>query len=172
MKYETKLDACREWVRGFNAFPYNMIEKLISSDYGSWTEITPPTKHDSVYVDDYGSGEIIEIYENDDGEKFVKVELYYGSNSDEEYVEVSINDVNIEHNDFLPMWGTLWQFDDSCDDWWIENNLDKMAECGFRIYESYEFGYFFGIDGAGYDFYESHWIPLYDARGLHWHKSE
>ena len=31
-------------------------------------------------------------------------------------------------------------------------------------------GYFFGIDGAGYSFYEEHWIPLYKARGLQWHK--
>ena len=37
------------------------------------------------------------------------------------------------------------------------------------MYESGEFGYFFGIDGAGYDFYECHWIPLYKARGLQWH---
>lgn len=29
-----------------------------------------------------------------------------------------------------------------------------------------------GIDGAGYDFYEAHWIPLYEARGLHWHEGE
>ena len=34
------------------------------------------------------------------------------------------------------------------------------------------FGYFFGIDGAGYSFYEEHWIPLYKARGLQWHKTE
>ena len=44
-----------------------------------------------------------------------------------------------------------------------------MSRCGFRIYESEEFGYFFGIDGAGYSFYDEHWVPLYRARGLHWH---
>lgn len=44
-----------------------------------------------------------------------------------------------------------------------------MSQCGFRIFKSFEFGYFFGIDGAGYDFYESHWLPLYEARGLMWH---
>lgn len=27
-----------------------------------------------------------------------------------------------------------------------------------------------GINGAGYDFYESHWIPLYHALGLEWHR--
>ena len=37
------------------------------------------------------------------------------------------------------------------------------------MYKHEEFGYFFGIDGAGYDFYEAHWTPLYKARGLHWH---
>ena len=67
------------------------------------------------------------------------------------------------------MWGTMWQFSDSCDNWWLENHLNEMADCGFRIYESDEFGYFFGIDGAGYDFYEAHWIPLYNKRGLQWH---
>ena len=74
----------------------------------------------------------------------------------------------------LPMWGTLWQFGDSADDWWLEegDGIRIMSECGFRIYEHEEFGYFFGIDGAGYDFYEAHWIPLYKARGLHWHDEE
>lgn len=44
-----------------------------------------------------------------------------------------------------------------------------MSDCGFRIYKSEDYGYFFGIDGAGYSFYEEHWMPLYKARGLHWH---
>ena len=34
------------------------------------------------------------------------------------------------------------------------------------------FGYIFGIDGAGYDFYEDHWIPLYKERGIQWHDKE
>jgi hypothetical protein len=29
-----------------------------------------------------------------------------------------------------------------------------------------------GINGAGYDFYEAHWMPLYLALGYSWHKSE
>ena len=44
-----------------------------------------------------------------------------------------------------------------------------LSECGFRVYESEEFGLFFGIDAAGFDFYEAYWIPLYRARGLQWH---
>lgn len=68
------------------------------------------------------------------------------------------------------MWGTMWSFHNSLDDYWLSDNLQAMSDCGFRIYEHDEWGYFFGIDGAGYDFYESHWIPLYKARGLRWHE--
>jgi hypothetical protein len=28
-----------------------------------------------------------------------------------------------------------------------------------------------GINGAGYDFYEHHWIPLYTALGYAWHET-
>jgi hypothetical protein len=65
----------------------------------------------------------------------------------------------------------MWSFGDSADDYWLEemDGIRIMSECGVRIFESEEFGYFFGIDGAGYDFYEASWIPLYKARGLQWH---
>ena len=79
-----------------------------------------------------------------------------------------------EDADFRPMWGTMWSFGDSADDYWLEegDGLELMAECGFRIYEQEDFGYLFGIDGAGYSFMDEHWIPLYKARGLHWHREE
>ena len=70
--------------------------------------------------------------------------------------------------DKFPMWGTMWSFKDSCDTQWLIDNSDKMAELGFSIYDT-PYGYFFGIDGAGYDFFFQHWIPLYKARGLRWH---
>ncbi|MDR0531405.1 MAG: hypothetical protein LBG83_05000 [Oscillospiraceae bacterium] len=78
---------------------------------------------------------------------------------------------NDDYDSLLPMWGTMWSFRTSADGWWIEkeNNRQAMADCGFRIYEQEDYGYIFGIDGAGYDFYEAHWIPLYKARGLKWH---
>ena len=90
----------------------------------------------------------------------------------DEWEEVTANEDRFY--DALPMWGTMWSFGDSIDDSWLEedNNLQLMSECGFRIYRHCEHGYFFGIDGAGYDFFESHWIPLYKARGLMWHDDE
>ncbi len=79
-----------------------------------------------------------------------------------------------EDANYLPMWGTMWSFGDSADDYWLEeeDGLELMAECGFRIYEQEDFGYLFGIDGAGYSFMDEHWIPLYKARGLRWHDKE
>ena len=74
-------------------------------------------------------------------------------------------------NDFLPMWSTMWSFHDPLDKYWLEKGgLDAMARCGFRIYTQEDYGYIFGIDGAGYDFLEDHWIPLYKERGLKWHE--
>lgn len=72
------------------------------------------------------------------------------------------------------MWGTMWSFSDNLDQYWLEERggLEEMSKCGFRIFNHDTYGYYFGIDGAGYDFYEELWIPLYLARGLHWHKGD
>jgi hypothetical protein len=91
-------------------------------------------------------------------------------NAGDEIVEITPNSTE-DCDSFLPMWGFMWCFSDSTDISWPEdeNNLRAMADCGFRIYEQEDYGYIFGIDGAGYDFMEDHWIPLYKARGLMWH---
>jgi len=78
---------------------------------------------------------------------------------------------DVEYDSRLPIWGCMWSFDNIADNWWLENkeNLQAMADCGIRIFEQRDYGFIFGIDGGGYDFYEAHWIPLYKARGLRWH---
>jgi hypothetical protein len=83
-------------------------------------------------------------------------------------------DFEVEHDGYLPMWGTMWAFGEGIDNSWLEDRegLQAMANCGFRIYEQSDYEYLFGIDGAGYDFYEAHWIPLYKARGLQWHDTK
>lgn len=160
-------DATHEWVRGFNAFPYGMIEKLMVNDPDEWREVTTKSSGDRVYVYDSSKYGVIVSYE-EESEKYT-VEL-----DNCEVIQISEDDMEKEEYGGLPMWGTLWQFGDSADDWWLEegDGIRIMSECGFRIYEHEEFGYFFGIDGAGYDFYEAHWIPLYKARGLQWHDEE
>jgi len=170
MRFDTIKDAAWSWVQSFNAFSMDMIERFIEGEHiDEWHEITSPSLGDRVYVFDNGeNGEISNI--SDDGDYFISI-------NGEGTVIRKANEFEVERDSFLPMWGTMWQFSERLDDDWLsgefgENGLQIMANCGFRIYEHDEFGYFFGIDGAGYDFYEAHWIPLYKARGLHWHNEE
>ena len=163
-------DAAHRWVSEMSRFPNGMLEKLWRSEPESWLEITPPALYDSVYLfnlhgdSSSHSGEIVDR----DGDDFVI------KTDDGFSVTVSQNDFELQDYGWLPMWGWLWQFDDICDSEWAESEagLQALADCGFRVYKSDEFGIFFGIDGAGYDFYERHWIPLYKARGLRWHDAE
>ena len=157
-------DAAHEWVKEFNAFPQGMISKLMESDIDGWHELTKKRSGDRVYCYDHNEYGEVDHY-NEETEEYT-VELDNGS-----IVQTAEDDMERAEYDMLPMWGTLWQFGDSADDYWLEDeeNQRLMSECGFRIYEHDEWGYFFGIDGAGYDFYDAHWIPLYKARGLRWH---
>ncbi len=159
----TRLDAAREWVHGFNAVPTDMIAKLMAAEIDDWCEVTRPTVGDWAYASDVGEGEIVSVdYETG----WCKIDL--GEGKVARYHE---NRIEVNREDGLPMWSTMWSFDDNCDEYWLEekDGLAAMSKCGFRIFKSEEFGYFFGIDGAGYDFYEAHWLPLYEARGLKWH---
>lgn len=162
----TKENATRKWVNEFNSFPQDMISKLMQFDIDSWHEVTKPTVGVDVWSNEYqGTYEVLSI---DEETETAMIDV------DSEIKEVALNDISLESDTYLPMWGTLWQFGNSCDDYWLEelDGLQLMSDCGFRIYEHDEWGYFFGIDGCGYDFYSGHWLPLYEARGLKWHDEE
>ena len=164
MKFKNIREAAQGWVREMNAIPQTVLVKLGCEELN---EITPPAICDNVYCYDSGEyGEIVDVLE--DGEA-CRIELENGN-----LINLESYEFEVQKDDYFPMWGTMWTFGDSCDDHWLEEmgGLQIMANCGFRIYEQEDFGYIFGIDGCGYDFYEAHWIPLYKARGLHWHKEE
>lgn len=143
----------------------------MEADPDNWREVTIPTCGHRVYVydlpDEADMLRHIGKVKSYDGES----DLYCVELDDGTLVSCDEDDFEILHEDYLPAWSTMWSFDDRADEWWLSNGngLLEMSECGFRIFESEEFGYFFGIDGAGYDFYEVHWEPLYKARGLRWH---
>lgn len=164
-------EAVETWVqRDMWAIPYDVARKLMEhSDYSDFIEITPISVGANVYSDKHNcTGEVKEIKENDDGDEVIVVDI------NDELVECERDDLSLEEYGDLPMWGCLWAFNDMCDKDWIDNeeNRVKMAQIGFRIYDSEDYGYVFGIDGAGYDFYSAHWIPLYKERGLKWHDEE
>jgi hypothetical protein len=168
-KYKTIDEATRAWVREFNAYPESMIECLMKQDIDDWTEITEPCIGDRVYHNlptTSSSGEVYDIYNDGDGNIKYNLKLDDGT-----FVDCERDDFDVLYDDVLPMWDTMWSFDDCTDIDWFEcgDGIRKMSGCGFRIYHHEEWGYFFGIDGAGYSFYENHWIPLYKARGLRWH---
>ena len=161
----TLREAAEEWVKSFNAIPSSMVAKLWNAYSEDWSEVTLPEVGESVYTYIYGAGGISGVdYESN---KYI-IELNSGRT-----IEVEASQMEVERDGHLPMWGTMWSFGDSLDVDWLEDyeGMASMSCCGFRIYKSEEFGYFFGIgiDGAGYDFYEMHWIPLYNERGLRWH---
>ena len=164
-------EAAERWVTEFNRFPQDMIQKLMNMEPCSWREVTKPSSGRRVYVfnlpdgcEDYDNAGEIESY-------ITESDAYIVNLDDGNTVEGGRDDWELNEYDLLPMWGWMWQFDDSADDYWLEEmgGIQIMSDCGFRIYESDDWGYFFGIDGAGYDFYESHWMPLYRKRGLQWH---
>lgn len=103
------------------------------------------------------------------------VKLYMYDESVTEVTEPRDYEDDPEYVDDLdarfPMWGTMWRFSSAADECWMkEAGVGIMSSLGFRVYDSEDYGLIFGIDGAGYDFYEAFWVPLYFARGLHWHE--
>ena len=173
MRFERKADAVRAFVSELNAIRVDIISVLMKYEPDGWMELTMPAVGDRVCVDSVDiedttadEGEVVKA----DGENYkYKIKM-----DDGVVIDVSGDDFYVLYDDKLPMWGYLWQFSDPCDIEWIKNRdgVIVMSELGFRIYEHNEYGVFFGIDGAGFDFYEAYWTPLYDARGLKWHDKE
>ena len=161
----TMKEECMLWVSQFKAFPISMIQKLFQADLDDWEEITPILEGMRVFSHEFQEfGVVLQA-----NKEISRKDSYIINLDSEKKKESFAEDLYVVNSDYFPMWGTMWQFYDVCDEEWIEykENQRKMAECGFRIYQSKEFGYFFGIDGAGYDFYKKHWIPLYKIRRLH-----
>jgi len=167
--YDTIREAAYAWVHEFNFVPVSIAEKLNAMNPLDMFEITPPARYDHVYIfaGEY-EGKEGEVIRNDGDEYTIRLD-------DGEEVLIEYNCFNVLKEDPYPLWSTMFAFKEEVDNDWIagefgENGLQIMADLGFRIYESEDYRYVFGIDSGGHDFYEAYWIPLYKARGLRWHK--
>jgi hypothetical protein len=81
------------------------------------------------------------------------------------------------------MWGSMFIVNDSVDKRRIKALLKPVEDEEDELYGSQEVGdtgisafeidgeLVLGINGAGYDFYEQHWTPLYNALGYEWHET-
>lgn len=172
MKFESMKDAAMAWVNEFDSIPQAVIEKLMTME--EIPEIVVPYVGASVtMIDGEHDGEEGEIVARADkegarkGAFFIVRSLTTGERFLAEEDEFDMTD----YRDVLPMWGTMWAFPYMDQDW-AKDHIPDIVDCGFRVYEQEDYGLIIGIDGAGYDFYEDHWIPLYKARGLRWHERE
>lgn len=59
----------------------------------------------------------------------------------------------------IPMWDTWFQLEGSLYDF-VYRHMVEVADLGLVIIYHDEVLWGLGVDGAGYDFYEHHWIPL------------
>ena len=158
-----KIEAVERMVKQeFNAIPLTLIEKAYPNIDG-WHNITPLLDGDYVIYE----GEEVEIIEKLGDDNSYIIEDIEGGR-----FTVNSYEVDCENLSIFPMWGTVWQ-SVGLQSEWIGRNLDTVADCGFEIYEADDLdGYILGVDGAGYDFYEAHWVPLYEAQNLKWHDEE
>lgn len=149
MRYETKLEAVRAWVEGFNAIPIDFVQKAYEGNGGFF----------------FDEVEVLAEPQKECHECEAQVDI-------DENVCTECGGHDFGNTLELPMWGTVWTFGERIDDEWARENAETLSSCGFHVYDSEDLGVFIGINGAGYDFYEAHWTPLYEARGLRWHKEE
>jgi len=152
-----KRELCKKWVDGLDTVDPMMRMTLLEDSGKDLKELTLPIEGNRVYYDGYGFGEIIDI---EHGLYTVAMDNIDSLGM----VDLERDEFTLFHTFTLPEWGRMWKFGKDSDIKWLENNLQTMSDLGFRIYSHKDIGYFFGIDGSGYDFFEKHWIPLYEAR--------
>ena len=158
-----KKEAVRSFVKDFSFIERELIVCVCDSNIDNFVELTP-----CIYV-----GNEVNYIDNVTGDE----EVGYISEVDEINNKVVIDkkvidtdDVYAIYDGFLPTYGTFFNPKESSVENWIEDNLEKVAKCGFRIYRYEETGsIYLGVDGCGYDFHKTHWEPLYDAIGIKWH---
>ena len=158
-------EAAREWVSEFSVIPQGLITKLIKNKSDELQELTPPSTNDHVLVRSgryKGKHATILGTSDKDGVYVLKID---GS---DKAVDIKRDSFEVEYSEPVTVFDKLWAFSSEADNRWLEERggLQKMADCGFRIYEQQDYRYIFGVDGSGYDYFEAHWIPLYEARGL------
>jgi hypothetical protein len=163
-RYKTEAEAVRGWVAELNAIPQALIEKAYRGE------------ERFEQVEFLAGGErVCEHCESSDLRPLTEAEKEEHGDDDEElwcsHCERTRPWRWQGSQDAWPaMWGTCWTFSDSSDERFARDNAGALAAIGFHVFETDELGVFIAIDGAGYDFYEAHWTPLYRLRGLHWHE--
>ncbi len=154
-----------DWMKlNTNEFQQSVIEKLREaySDEGDLCEIFAPgpTAPDWIVEPAEGDEEQgIQFYEEPDPSDYDSAEEHQTDlaawKAYDDAAEEALSER--ESHEFLPMWGFMWQTEDH------DDLRAALLASGFRVYSADDIGIeglLFGVDGAGYNFYPSHWIPL------------
>lgn len=141
LKSLTIKEATKLWIeRDMIEIPLSVVQKLQEyANYNDFNEITPIITGDTVFCCKYQTyGEVIDIVANEKGIEIIKIELQNG-----EIFETSRMTLLKEYDDILPMWGSMWSFKSIFDQEWLNDDDNKllMTKCGFRIYDSEDYGY-------------------------------
>lgn len=170
-RYATELEACRAWVAQWDNIPSALVEKAYQDSPDEVELLAGGDK-----VSDCCDAEVeTQVVHTDDGLREVVCCTMCHQRLDRHVDNDGIVREGGSHwsgsmHGWPAAWGTLFHPGETLDEDWIRSNPEIVATCGFLVYDCDEAGILLGIDGAGYDFYASHWIPLYRARGLQWHK--
>ena len=105
-------------------------------------------------------------------DKDIQNEGYEIEDMDENQIDDARSEIENQQREV--MWSTLFEAKDNTIKDWILDDYEKIiTEAGFTIIDlsrenegEYETGVFLGVNGAGYDFYDQHWIPLYKIFGV------
>jgi hypothetical protein len=91
----------------------------------------------------------------DDGGNIVSLDDALDSATTDDLIEERFSD----EEQWPPMWSTVWRLDYLLS-WLTPQDVADFS--GVTVYSDANEvrGYFIGVNGAGYDFYEAHWLPL------------
>lgn len=169
MRYKTIREATEEWICKWDFIQSRLIQDAIREKEWVWHELTPLKVGNPVYFSN-GTNLKGETYDGyGEIEKINEEKVIIRISDTDDKVVADKDSVEVEGRNWFPIWDILFHPKERSEEEWINENLQKVADCGFRIFEHEDYGIYLGIDGAYYDFYEEHWIPLYKAKGMQWH---
>lgn len=166
-------DAARRWIDTFDHVPASVLEKMAEAD--------PDMYHyDSDSLRLVGGPRIVcdgceRDYEGPSTLSELRDRAKQGRGVPCPWCDLNPGDQWIRgypSHAFPVAWSTLFAPRESLDCEWVLEHAEEVAKLNLYVFQSEDYGCLLGIDGAGYDFHEAFWIPLYRLRGLKWHDFE
>jgi hypothetical protein len=168
----TLRQAAESWIAGFDQVPASVIEKMAIADeamtyYDSDSlRLAASPRTACIYCGGTYEGEqtLRQLQELDRSGQGTPCPC--DGNSGDQW------ETGFPVHAFPCAWGTLFAPRERLDREWVLERAEQVAALGFFVFESEDYGCLLGIDGAGYDFFDAYWIPLYELRDLQWHDAE